>query len=473
MSWIDSEQQESKKIYKLTTWVAYLFLTTFILLLIYTYYQDQAEISQGRLDRYFKYYLISLAGILFWATVLRLREGVRVNIVIMAISLVAGLYLVEGGLFFLGLGQSNNNRTVAAMKLGVDYDRRTKLEVIEDMNTKGLDAVPIVSPRSMLKMSEKLLPLGGVSKKISIGSNETGRYMVYPSDRHGFNNPDSEWDAPKLEWLLTGDSFTEGMAVQRGEDIAGQFRLITHQPVISLGKSGNGPLMELAAISEYAPSLRPNKVLWIYFEGNDLRTDLQQDKKNYILMQYLEDGFSQNLISRQKEVDSLLETYITSTIVDYRAELLHKTRWVRLYRVRNIIGFDNVDMDTDTDTDDTLFDVNINDPLFTKILIKAKEMISSWRGKLYFVYLPEYARYSRLNVSHDLYLKKAEVINVVRELGIPVFDIHKEVFSKNNDPLSLFPLRLSGHYNAKGYTEVAKAIVSNIEKYEQDKLKSR
>jgi len=144
-----------------------------------------------------------------------------------------------------------------------------------------------------------------------------------------------------------------------------------------------------------------------------------------------------------------------------------------LYRVRNIIGFDNVDMDTDTDTDDTLFDVNINDPLFTKILIKAKEMISSWRGKLYFVYLPEYARYSRLNVSHDLYLKKAEVINVVRELGIPVFDIHKEVFSKNNDPLSLFPLRLSGHYNAKGYTEVAKAIVSNIEKYEQDKLKSR
>ena len=124
-------------------------------------------------------------------------------------------------------------------------------------------------------MDERLLPLGGISNKTTVGENENGRRMIYLSDRYGFNNPDSEWDAKEVEWLLTGDSFAEGEAVQPGEDIAGQIRAITHQSSINLGRAGNGPLMELAELIEYAGAVKPRIVLWIYY-GND-QNDLYKE----------------------------------------------------------------------------------------------------------------------------------------------------------------------------------------------------
>jgi len=37
------------------------------------------------------------------------------------------------------------------------------------------------------------------------------------------------------------------------------------------------------------------------------------------------------------------------------------------------------------------------------------------------------------------------------ELDIPIIDIQKEVFDIHPDPLSLFPFRIFGHYNAERY----------------------
>jgi lysophospholipase L1-like esterase len=82
-------------------------------------------------------------------------------------------------------------------------------------------------------------------------------------------------------------------------------------------------------------------------------------------------------------------------------------------------------------------------------------------GGLYFVYLPGFSHYNE-TVNHELTSKKNEVIELVKALNIPVIDIHQEVFSNHPDPRALFPLRINGHYNAKGYNEVAKAIVLSI-----------
>ncbi len=317
-----------------------------------------------------------------------------------------------------------------------------------------MDAVPAVRPVDVLTINKGLLPLGGFSNRTTVASNENGYYMIYPSDRYGFNNPDSEWDNAKVDWLLTGDSFTEGLAVRPGEDIAGQIRLITKQPTISVGRSGNGPLMELAELREYAESVKPKRVLWIYFEGNDLSSDLRRDKANSLLMQYMEEDFSQNLINRQKEIDSRLRKYIISAQAQAQAQAQrYKARWIRLSSIRSMIGFDSIDNDVDID------------PLFSEILTKVKAEVNGWGGELYFVYLPEYARYKK-SVSHDDFRRKSEVIEVVKGLGIPVIDIHQEVFAKHDDPFALFPFRLSGHYNAEGYGEVAKAIVDGVKKHE-------
>tara|TARA_B100000767_G_scaffold97440_1_gene93532 strand:+ start:472 stop:1854 length:1383 start_codon:yes stop_codon:yes gene_type:complete len=458
MSWTNSKQQEGKTIYQFTRWASWFFLVASILLFIYAYYRAQVT----EMDfRYFKYYLIALTGILFWAIVLRLQEDIRANIVTLVITLILGLYLVEVGLTLLGLEQRQPSDRVDVIKraaeLGVKYDERTKIQVIEELIADGIDAVP--ANRISDGMWPDFLPLGGISNKTTVDENESGRRMIYLSDRYGFNNPDSEWNSNKTEWLLLGDSFTEGVAVQLGEDIAGQIRVITEESSINLGRSGNGPLMNLAGLKEYAEVIKPKKVLWFYFDANDME-DLQNRKNNPILMKYLEDEFSQNLINRQKEIDERLKKYLAAEYVNKEKvqtqskTLLTKTSWIRLGAIRNVLVFDS--------------EVDIDYVLFTKILNEAKARIRSWGGEIYFVYLPGYGRYTEEVISHDKYQKKSEVIDLIKELNIPVIDIHEEVFADHPDPLELFPLRLSGHYNADGYSEVAKAIVISVNKYEKN-----
>ena len=453
MSWINNEQQEGKKNYPFARWMSWLFLVASIALLIYTYYRSEIAYL-GLQEGYFKYYLIALTGILFWGVVLRLREEIQANIVTVACSLVVGLYLVEGTLTVFRLGGEIQQRSRLAAKQGVEYDERTKLEVIDDLIAEGVDAVPAAQGWSFIRIigtNKKdighLFPLGGVSNKTAVHHNETGLWAIYLNDRHGFNNPDSEWDATKLEWLLVGDSFTEGEAVQPGEDIAGQLRAITHQSAITLGKAGNGPLLEYAGLVEYGKTLAPAKVLWVYFEGNDL-IGLNQEKQNLLLMQYMDEGFSQNLISRQKEIDALL--------LQAREKMLVKSRWMRLFAIRNALGIDRINYGVGDDVD-----VDFDYSLFANILTKAKAGVESSGSKLYFIYLPQYQRYNKV-VSHDKFRKKSEVIDLVKGLDIPVIDTHQEIFANHPDPLALFPYRGGGHYNAEGYSEVAKAIVENI-----------
>lgn len=449
MTWInkkDSKKNSSSKgRYSLSLWINWLFLAMSVLMLAYTYYRAEVIFQGGKSTVYLKYYIVSLVGVFFWAGVLWLRDSVRANIVTTTISLIVGIYMVEAGLI---LSKSMNSHGNTVAKMGFEYDQRTALEVVDDLRGDGVDAVLSVRPNSVLTIDKKLLPLGGISNKTTVAGNENGYHMIYPSDRYGFNNPDSEWDAAQVEWLLIGDSFAEGKAVHPGKDIAGQIRVITNKSSISLGKGGNGPLIELGTLTEYTEVIKPKKVLWLYFEGNDLIRDLQRDKANPLLYQYMNDGFSQGLIHRQEEIDRKLKKFITGKV------RLSKTRWLRLQKIRGIMGFDVVDH----------VDHVVVDPLFTQILTKAKARTEALGGEFYFVYLPQYERYSEKNVSHGSYRKKSEVLELVKSLNIPIIDIHQDVFVSHPDSLSLFPFRLNGHYNEVGYNEVAKAIVSNIKK---------
>ena len=97
-------------------------------------------------------------------------------------------------------------------------------------------------------------------------------------------------------------------------------------------------------------------------------------------------------------------------------------------------------------------------PIFKQIFQKAKYMVSSWGGSMYFIYLPSYSRYSL--DKEDVY--RDYVMKTVKELDIPLIDIHKEVFELHPDPFSLFPFRIFGHYNADGYRLVAEAIYQRL-----------
>ena len=77
--------------------------------------------------------------------------------------------------------------------------------------------------------------------------------------------------------------------------------------VLNLGISGNGPLIEYATLREYLDT-NVKKVLWVYYEGNDIG-GLKYELTNNILIKYLNDNnFTQNLKFRQNEINDTEET---------------------------------------------------------------------------------------------------------------------------------------------------------------------
>jgi hypothetical protein len=480
MGWIDSKKNVVNEKLTFSKAVAWLFLLASISILFYAYYRSEVVYQNVRSAAYLKYYLVASTGAIFWLVVLRLNQSARANIVTIFISLILGLYSIEIILNNFELIQTKQTKGRFDGMLG-EYDMRDKMQVINDLTAKGVYAVPTVHA-SLLSQNEsfddknELLPLGGVSGVTTIYCNESGEYIVYQSDRYGFNNLDSKWDAVQIDWVLTGDSFTEGACVPPGKDIASQVGLLTGEIALNLGSSGNGPLVELAVLREYAKDHKPKNIIWLYYEGNDLTTiargrgDLMRERQHPLLMQYLQKEFSQNLTGMQKKIDNKLLKYIgdmkAQREMQIKEDMASKQRpLISVLFLSNIRKLINIDVYDDINV---ITNINVDlFPLFTETLSKARDMTKAYNGKLYFVYLPEYKRYSNDMVNHNQHRMKSKIMKIVKELNIPTIDIHQEVFSEHPDPLSLFPLRMSGHYNVDGYTEVAKAIVKGVKEYEK------
>jgi hypothetical protein len=432
---------------RIFNFIIYLNLVVSVLFLGLTYYRSEI-IYEGQLHvKYVKYYILFFASIIFWTILLGGRKVNKFIAIVCFFAVTAFLYGAEIVIYYVSINRDVTNRLEAAQALGVKFDERTKFNVCADLVDQGFDAFPCFQPTNLIDSDKAIFPLGGASHKTTVGGNENGKYMIYESDRFGFNNPDDAWDSKSLEWFLTGDSMIQGMAVQPGEDIGGRIRTLTNQSVINVGMSGNGPLIELAVINEYAVCRKPNKVLWFYFEGNDLAGDLWKEKTESFLMKYLNNPtFTQNLKSRQNEIDIMLKRYVQEQMSCESKRFL--TNLLLLPNVREILIHNH--------------NYITIDPLFKKILGKARDQVESWGGNLYFIYLTQFERYELEVKNHDNFRKRCEVIAQVNELGIPVVDLHTELFSTLPDPKALFPLRLNGHYSAQGYHKVAQILVDRI-----------
>ena len=130
----------------------------------------------------------------------------------------------------------------AALARGDLLDRRSLSEVISNLREQGEDAWPTVGPTALLDYGAPV-PLTGIANALSVYCNESGRWLVYKSDRYGFRNDDAKWDLP-VENIIVGDSFAQGACVGRGPA-----DLIPNS--LSLGVAGVGPLIELAILEEY------------------------------------------------------------------------------------------------------------------------------------------------------------------------------------------------------------------------------
>ena len=77
---------------------------------------------------------------------------------------------------------------------------------------------------------------------------------------------------------------------------------------------------------------------------------------------------------------------------------------------------------------------NALDNNFKKILSEIKLLADRKNFNLFFIYLPEFARY-KFNYSNNSY---EEIKKILSDLNITLIDVHKDLFLKVSDPLVFF-----------------------------------
>jgi hypothetical protein len=218
-------------------------------------------------------------------------------------------------------------------------------------------------------------------------------------------------------------------------------------------------------------------VLWFYYEGNDL-ADLEAEKTAPLLMHYLHRGFNQNLFMHQHRIDSALAEFVETSrkenspvrvkIREIKDLMVNTERVptlirgiVRLQQLRQRLGLVHGEPSSGETKRRPIPDVE--EPLspvmdlFQRTLSEARDRVHEWNGKLYFVYLPEWRRYTLSDGNPE----RDRVIKVAESLGLPVIDIH-QVFAAQGDPASLFPFRLQGHYTEEGHRIVADYVLQSV-----------
>ena len=111
------------------------------------------------------------------------------------------------------------------------------------------------------------------------GGQYAHQYQIPPSDmtlykwdakydRNGFRNED---DLRRADVAVIGDSFVEGLTVPDPELTTSHLAAWRREVVANLGQGGYGPQQELVVLKRYGLPLLPRTVVWMFFEGNDLK----------------------------------------------------------------------------------------------------------------------------------------------------------------------------------------------------------
>jgi hypothetical protein len=383
----------------------------------------------------------------FW-----LQREYRIVTALCFASAAASLYMAEA--YF----EASRNSNLAGRP---GFDPRSKIEIIADLRRQGIDAYPIMRAKTLLLPtpdksltsvlgSDGFLPLASLPHRRVVSCNEGGSWLIYNSDRHGFNNPDEVWDGKPPLIAMLGDSFAHGSCVASDKNTATWLRTNLGK-TINLGVSGFGPLSMLAALSEYAEPLRPANVLWLFFEGNDLNDDLPFERRSPLLRSYLElPAFRQGLIERQGEVETRLKTYLDERLTEAMTRFDNPNErlmdFLQLYHLRERFGLGPLSLVLTSPTD-----LSEQGKYFARILQQANERTSKWGGKLWLVYLPESARYFASSQSGELR----------RRIHQTVIKAASADFALAAKPGDFFEYPGS-HYNEAGYRRLGEIIKERL-----------
>ena len=314
--------------------------------------------------------------------------------------------------------------------------------------------------------SNQKIPFRGPINSLSLGLNEAGKREIIINDKYGFKNKNEIYEK-NIEIMILGDSFTEGVPFNNNDDIAGKIMLKSDYNVGNFGVNGTGPFMSLAITKEYASKFKPKNVFYLFFEGNDLR-DMMFEEKTF-LKEYLNDNFSQNLFDSTENVNKFLLEYETIfyEILPYKIEYekINKNLIIKKISFKEKIK-DFLELNTLKElllTSSVFYKKkhNVDYNYLDEILVKMNMEIKKWDGNFYFVYLPSWTRYNN-KYSIANYLQKSRIKKIVEKTDIEFIDIDEHFKSNNVDNLDIFIFGIYGHYTKGGYELIADKIINVV-----------
>ena len=425
-----------------------------LILVLYFFFKSEIIYEGTNRDHFLKYYILSFSYLILAILIYKISHNLNKVAIIITLSIFASFYSFE---FYLSKNfYLDENLNVKIKKYekdsNKDWDHRTQYQVYEELLKTKKNVVPYFYPSELvLKNKLKIHSLAGVSNSLTVFCNENGYYSINLSDRYGFNNPDSEWDANEIDYVFVGDSFTHGYCVNRPHDIPSVIRKNYSKTVLNLGYGRNGPLIEYATLREYLP-MNVKKIIFMYYEHNDL-DNLQKELTNNILFNYIKnENFSQNLMDKQTLIDYEKRKHISARSDGAKFEFL------KLRKTRKAIK--EITFLQKNKKNSNLSD-NYKLEKLERILLLSKKLASERKSDFYFVYLPSPIYYFENKQFPEESLYFNQIRSMVNRLNINFIDIHKEVFEKEKNPTKLFPFELSGHYNIEGYKKVAEAIYTS------------
>lgn len=433
-----------------------IFLLFFLFLLIFVYLFVKSDFNFFS-TKYLKYFIVNIFFIILLILVFFSKKKTQEIFLTIFISIFSVVYFIEitMPIYVTGL---YNPYTLAK-------SRKEFIKNYSDFKEAFPDGYPSWSPGFLKKellaeLDEDVYIFGGVPNKVTYHCSESKNYFesdqVYKSDRYGFNNPDYVYEAKNIEIVLIGDSFVHGSCVDQDSGYAGNLRkLLNNNGVVSIGWRGAGPFEELGMMTEYAIKLKPKYILWVYFEANDY-IEIVREQKYEILKNYLNEGFSQNLINRSKEISDISKNVISSNLKRH-FELTWDDKNVILSYLKHRIKIWNIRWHLFYRKSWTPNVDSFEYKKFEEIFYTANSRAKKNGSKLIFVYQTHKTRYKEENTKNEKDFNRSKILNIVKNLSIPIIDIH-EAFINYNDPLKLW----LAHPNEEGYKVAAEHIFKEM-----------
>lgn len=324
----------------------------------------------------------------------------------------------------------------------------------------GKGEAPDLSANDLPGVIER--PLGSAPRARIVCCREDEGWYLYDSDRFGFNNPDDAWDRA-IDVALIGDSFAQGFCTPANV----QRTLRERMNAVSLGKAGDGPLMEFATLKEFLSKYRAKNIFWLV-SSNDmmalgqLESDFENEKKNPVLRRYLEDP----LYSQDYFAEGRLEK-LRSRILDRNKLFLKRHEgnvWAEGKNVsplRDILSGrylrQRIDLVTRSLTEPKSQQLrppsSADQEAIKAIFTQAGELTKRAGARLTVVFLPLKEVYTGLVAAVPFQF----LIDSLERQGIDYYD-HR--LSMTETPLAFYS-RKTGHFNAKGYTYLARKLIEH------------